>query len=84
MNCFLASVLISLQIVPFLSVLVANALVGLTIGVSSSNMQTQVLFAYLQRELSSLELSAITTGSVVGSMLGAMTLPLLTKMLKKE
>lgn len=62
----------------------ANALVGLTIGVSSSNMQTQVLFAYLQRELSSLELSAITTGSVVGSMLGAMTLPLLTKMLKKE
>ena len=84
MNCFLVHVLISLQIVLFLSVLVANALVGLTIGVSSSNMQTQVLFAYLQRELSSLELSAITTGSVVGSMLGAMTLPLLTKMLKKE
>lgn len=60
-----------------------NALVGLTVGVSSSNMQTQILFAYLRRDLSSLELSAITTGSVIGSMLGALTLPLLTKLLKK-
>ena len=74
----------SLQIVPFWSVLVTNAVVGLTIGVSSSNMQVQIMSAYLLRSPSPLELSAITTGSVIGSMLGALTLPLLTRIFKRE